>query len=638
MNLAEFYIGKGAEWNEAQEIVVPHIGKNINTLIDFRTGVGKTFSGNAIVHDCLYKEKKKVVYIAPMKALVEQMKELWTSDKHPYSKLKLEIITGDYVEIWENDTALNNADIIVTTPESFTSRMRNIKAKKSRFLDDVGAIWIDEIHLLGEIGRGVNLEAGLMEFTAEYPNIPILGTSGTMPNADQLGKWLTKLNGLETAVIKSDYRPVPLELSFIPIGNDREGDERAAIVARTKKEFPDEQMMIGVAAKNFGRKLLKKLEDDYKIKAEFHNADRSMQERKQIERRLMTGDLETLITTKTMFAGINSGVGIVVCTAVKNAGGAIPAAEIQQMIGRAGRQGWTELGRAIVCVPRDDFQYHRDRIIRGEDVISGFRTCGDLALHFLGAIYIGRIKKQEDFYVWYDRTLRQHQQPLMPMKKEQLLNQIVEEMVSRGMIGEEPDGSLTLKRRGTIAAQMGIDPYYMYELILNMQKFLAFDGPTDAQLAKALGNCSMFFAPIYPGSNDWNEVPAEVRVLGLNDNYIRSVSAHYLLLKGEYKLPEPFVSLGYQIKQDIERIGFALERLNGECEHWRDDRIPLIPFRVYYGASWAEARLINQGLSHAAAKRCLKADVKNLSELKKYPDLAKELLTVKQRKRIGLNA
>ena len=631
--LEQSYLPEGKQWNEAQQLCVPYFETRNNFLIDFRTGAGKTASANALVHKYIYEDKKKLIYIAPMKALVEQMKTAWTNEKHPYSKLKLEIVTGDYVEMWENDSILAEANIIVTTPESFTSRMRNIKAKKSRFLDETGVIWIDEIHLLGEMGRGVNLEAGLMEFTSEYPEIPILGTSGTMPNADQLGQWLTKLNNLETVVIKSDYRPVPLELEFIPIDQDREGIQRGRIISTLQTKHGDAQMIIGVAAKAFGRKLLKHLTDEYGIEAEFHNADRDKQARNEIERRLMSGDLRTLITTKTLFAGINSGCEVIVGTAVKNAGGDIPAAEIQQMIGRAGRQGYTDKGYAYICVPRDEFEHHKQRITRGEDVFSWFRTVNDLALHFLGAVYIGRIHQKEDFYKWYDRTLRQHQQPLLLQRKETLLNSIIEEMTIRGMIEEE--NGIKLKRRGIIAAQMGIDPYYMYELIQNLNKYLSFDNPSDAQLAKALGNCSCFFSPIYSSGYEWDEVPPEIKMLGLNTNFVRAVSAHFCLIKG-HKVPEPFASLAYTAKQDIERIGFALERLNGESEFWKDERIAFIPYRVYYGASWAEARLMNQGLSHAAAKRCLGQDIKTISDLKKYPDLAKSLLTAKQRKKIGL--
>jgi replicative superfamily II helicase len=172
----------GYDLNPAQQLVVPHLDEEKNLLISFPTSAGKTLTINMVAYKYLYgNPRKRLMYVAPMKALVEEKKRDWTEESHPYNQFNLVIVTGDYVGTWEDEKTVAEADIIVITPESLASRLRNIEAAKSKLLENIGLLVIDEVHLLDEEGRGATLEAALLEFTTENPNVPILALSATVP-------------------------------------------------------------------------------------------------------------------------------------------------------------------------------------------------------------------------------------------------------------------------------------------------------------------------------------------------------------------------------------------------------------------------------------------------------------------------
>ena len=98
-----------------------------------------------------YKDGK-VVYIAPLKALVKERMEDWKVKIGKNLNKKMVELTGD---VAPDQKAIVNADIIITTPEKWDGISRSWQTRK--YVRAVRLIIIDEIHMLGE-DRGPVLE------------------------------------------------------------------------------------------------------------------------------------------------------------------------------------------------------------------------------------------------------------------------------------------------------------------------------------------------------------------------------------------------------------------------------------------------------------------------------------------------
>lgn len=130
----------------------------------------------------------KVVYIAPMKALVRERVDDWSRRLMGPTNNTLVELTGDTTP---DSAAVRNANVIITTPEKWDSISRNWKYRK--YVQQVGLIIMDEIHLLGS-DRGPILEVivSRMNFIAatKKEDVRIVGMSTAIANAQDLAGWL----------------------------------------------------------------------------------------------------------------------------------------------------------------------------------------------------------------------------------------------------------------------------------------------------------------------------------------------------------------------------------------------------------------------------------------------------------------
>ena len=99
-----------------------HTDKNV--IVGAPTGSGKTnIAEMAIFKVFNQSPDKKVIYVAPMKALAKERIKDWKKRFGLINKSVLEL-TGDYTP---DIDALNNAHVLVTTPEKWDGISRNWK-------------------------------------------------------------------------------------------------------------------------------------------------------------------------------------------------------------------------------------------------------------------------------------------------------------------------------------------------------------------------------------------------------------------------------------------------------------------------------------------------------------------------------
>ncbi|GLT59223.1 hypothetical protein SLA2020_320560 [Shorea laevis] len=179
-------------------------------LLGAPTGSGKTISAElAMLHLFNTQPDMKVIYIAPLKAIVWERVNDWR--KCLVSQLGKEMVemTGDYTP---DLVALLSADIIISTPEKWNGISRNWHSRS--YVTKVGLMILDEIHLLGA-DRGPILEVivSRMRYISSQTEraVRFVGLSTALANAGDLADWLgvgeTGLFNFQPSV-----RPVPLEV------------------------------------------------------------------------------------------------------------------------------------------------------------------------------------------------------------------------------------------------------------------------------------------------------------------------------------------------------------------------------------------------------------------------------------------
>ena len=102
---------------------------------------------------------RKVVYIAPSKALCEERYNDW-SKRFPLMQMGIEtvLITGDVADAGSSFHDFVEAHVVLTTPEKWDSFTRRWTEKFFLFAS-VKLLMVDEVHLLGDESRGYCLES-----------------------------------------------------------------------------------------------------------------------------------------------------------------------------------------------------------------------------------------------------------------------------------------------------------------------------------------------------------------------------------------------------------------------------------------------------------------------------------------------
>ena len=124
-----------------------------NVLLGSPTGSGKTVAAELAMW-WAFKEKpgSKVVYIAPMKALVRERVKDWGERLAKPLGMKIVELTGDNTP---DTRTIQDADVIITTPEKWDGISRSWQTRG--YVRKVSLVIIDEIHLLAG-DRGPILE------------------------------------------------------------------------------------------------------------------------------------------------------------------------------------------------------------------------------------------------------------------------------------------------------------------------------------------------------------------------------------------------------------------------------------------------------------------------------------------------
>ncbi len=414
---------------QAQAIPIALEGHNL--VVSVPTASGKSIIGYIPALKKVLIERKKVLYIVPLKALASEKKD--DLDMFSHLGYKVSMSTGD---LDSDEGNIKDADIIVATSEKADSMIRH----GSRWIDSVGLVIADEIHMIHDPGRGPTLEVTLTKLMRRNPNIQIIALSATISNATDLAVWL------DAKLVWSDWRPVPLregvyfddEITFEDLKKKEVPAEKEPIWALIKQTIEEggqclvfvnarrstESLAVKFSdnmAKYVGRKLTKQESNILEGGSEptalgkklalcvscgtaFHNAGLTYKQRKYVEDNFRNGKIKCIIATPTLAAGINLPARRVI---VRDTGrfeanvGMVPISvmEVKQMCGRAGRPGYDPYGEAVLIAKnlRDSDHLMDDYIMCDtERLTSKLGNEVTLRSHILGLVATGDASTDEE--------------------------------------------------------------------------------------------------------------------------------------------------------------------------------------------------------------------------------------------------
>jgi antiviral helicase SLH1 len=452
--IEEIYSHKFRYFNAMQTMTF-HTLYNTNTsvFVGSPTGSGKTVVAElAIWHAFNEFPGSKVVYIAPMKALVRERVDDWRERLTPKTGHRVVELTGDNIPAANE---VRDASIIITTPEKFDGISRNWQTRK--FVQKVSLVIMDEIHLLAS-DRGPILEmiVSRMRYIESQTKKPIrlLGLSTAVSNAFDMAGWLGVKQGLYN--FPQSVRPVPLEmyidgfqdnLAFCPLMKTMNKPAFMAIKAHS----PEKPVLIFVASRrqtrltaldlihlcgmeDNPRRFLKMDEDELnswlvKVKDEtlrlalqfgigLHHAGLIDSDRKISHKLFQESKIQILVATSTLAWGVNLPAHLVIIKGTQFFDAKIEGyrdmdlTDILQMMGRAGRPAYDTSGIAIVYTKESKKMFYKHFLNVGFPVESSLHKVLDD--HIGAEIAAGTIKSRQDamdFLTWTFLFRRAHNNP-----------------------------------------------------------------------------------------------------------------------------------------------------------------------------------------------------------------------------------
>uniref|UniRef100_A0A671V6M3 Activating signal cointegrator 1 complex subunit 3 n=1 Tax=Sparus aurata TaxID=8175 RepID=A0A671V6M3_SPAAU len=362
-----------------------------NVLLGAPTGSGKTIAAEMAMFRVFNKYPgSKVVYIAPLKALVRERIEDWKIRIEEKLGKKVVELTGD---VTPDMRAIAQADLIVTTPEKWDGVSRSWQNRS--YVQKVAILIIDEIHLLGE-DRGPVLEVivSRTNFISSHTSrsVRVVGLSTALANARDLADWLG-IGQVGLFNFRPSVRPVPLEVHIHGFPGQHYCPRMASMNKPTfqaiRSHSPAKPVLIFVSSRRQTRLTAldliaflatednpkqwlhqdeREIEDiiatvrdsNLKLTLAFgigmHHAGLHERDRKTVEELFVNCKIQVLIATSTLAWGVNFPAHLVVVKGTEYYDGKsrryvdYPITDVLQMMGRAGRPQFDDQGKAVILV------------------------------------------------------------------------------------------------------------------------------------------------------------------------------------------------------------------------------------------------------------------------------------------------
>ncbi|GJN87131.1 hypothetical protein Rhopal_000076-T1 [Rhodotorula paludigena] len=443
--------------NRVQSRLYPvAFGTDEPLLLCAPTGAGKTNVAMLTILNELAKHRNeatgefdfsafKIVYIAPMKALVQEMVGNFSKRLEPYNVVVNEL-TGDR-QLTKQQIA--ETQIIVTTPEKWDVITR--KSTDTSYTNLVSLIIIDEIHLLHD-ERGPVLESIVartirrMEQTHNY--VRLVGLSATLPNFKDVARFLHVDPEKGLFYFDSSYRPCPLKQEFIGVTEkkaikryqvtneicyekvlEHAGKDQIIIFVHSRKEtaktarflrdtaVENETITQFLRADPATREILTteaesvkdaNLKDLLPFGFGIHHAGMNRVDRTLVEDLFNDGRIQVLVSTATLAWGVNLPAHVVIIKGTqiynpeKGRWVELSSQDVLQMLGRAGRPQYDTFGEGIIITNHSELQYYLSMMNQQLPIESQY--VAKLADNLNAEIVLGTVRNRDEAVQWLGYT------------------------------------------------------------------------------------------------------------------------------------------------------------------------------------------------------------------------------------------
>ncbi|KAL0313818.1 UNVERIFIED_CONTAM: DExH-box ATP-dependent RNA helicase DExH12 [Sesamum angustifolium] len=422
-----------------------------NILLCAPTGAGKTnvamltilqqIALNMNEDGSINHSNYKIVYVAPMKALVAEVVGNLSNRLEQYG-VKVKELSGDQTLTRQQ---IEETQIIVTTPEKWDIITR--KSGDRTYTQLVKLLIIDEIHLLHD-NRGPVLESIIartvrqIETTKEH--IRLVGLSATLPNYEDVAIFLRVKLDKGLFHFDNSYRPVPLAQQYIGITVKKPlqrfqlmndvcyekvigvaGKHQVLIFVHSRKETTKTARAIrdtALANDTLGKflkedsasreilqshtELVKSsdLKDLLPYGFAIHHAGMVRADRQIVEELFADGHVQVLVSTATLAWGVNLPAHTVIIKGTqiynpeKGAWTELSPLDVMQMLGRAGRPQYDTYGEGIIITGHSELQYYLSLMNQQLPIESQFIS--KLADQLNAEIVLGTVQNAKEACKW----------------------------------------------------------------------------------------------------------------------------------------------------------------------------------------------------------------------------------------------
>ncbi|MFA9518216.1 DEAD/DEAH box helicase [Halopenitus sp. H-Gu1] len=425
------------EFNRMQRETLPALlDTTANVVASAPTGSGKTALAELAICKTL-ASGGTALFVAPLRALTNEKESEW--ERFEDLGYSVYVVSG---ERDLNPRRAERADVIVITPEKADSATRKHESARYSFIADVDCVLIDEVHLLDSDRRGGVLEV-VVSRLRRICDPRIVALSATMSNVEDVADWLDAPPEA-TFEFDDEYRPVELEtgVKTYSHGDNAFADKYRRLYRAIDLAEPhvreDGQALVFVSSRQDTVQAAKKTRDvlaerdvpigargeyDFHTEASeltndtlrqsvldgvgFHHAGLGKDDRDRVEKWFREGLISILFSTSTLAWGVNLPARCVVIRDTKyhdplEGETDVSPLDVLQMLGRAGRPGYDDIGYGWVVCDREDADRYRRLLREGKPIES--RLAEELPSHLNAEIAMGTIRDLDDVMEWIGTT------------------------------------------------------------------------------------------------------------------------------------------------------------------------------------------------------------------------------------------